>query len=202
MNSVPSGVPGVYLRPAAALGHGHAVLCAEKVVDEEPFFVVLPDDLIVGEGRSCLTQMRERYEAVGGRSVLGVQKVPRAETRRYGVIKPEAVGQGLHRIEHIVEKPRPEDAPSELAVVGRYILTPRIFQLLHHTERGSGGEIQLTDAIQRLLAHEPAYGFEYAGTRYDCGSKLGFLQATVDLGLAHDDLAEEFRAWLKARFGK
>jgi UTP--glucose-1-phosphate uridylyltransferase len=199
---VPKGVSCVYLRQAEALGLGHAVLCAEKVVDDEPFFVVLPDDLIVGEGASCLTQMREKYESVGGRSILGVQQVPRAETRRYGVIAPEAVGPGLHKIKHIVEKPRPEDAPSELAVVGRYILTPRIFQLLHHTERGSGGEIQLTDGIERLLAHEPAYGFEYRGVRYDCGSKLGFLQATVDLGLQHDDLAAEFRAWLGARFGK
>ena len=199
---VPKGVSCVYLRQAEALGLGHAVLCAEKVVDDEPFFVALPDDLIVGEGASCLTQMREKYEAVGGHSVLGVQTVPRAETRRYGVIKPETVGPGLHKIEHIVEKPRPEDAPSELAVVGRYILTPRIFQLLHHTERGSGGEIQLTDAIQRLLAHEPAYGFEYRGARYDCGSKLGFLQATVDLGLQHADLAAEFRTWLEGRFGR
>ena len=197
---VPKGVSCVYVRQAEALGLGHAVLCAEKVVDEEPFFVVLPDDLIVGEGSSCLTQMRAQFEATGGSSVLGIQRVSRAETSRYGVIAPEPAGAGLHRITRIVEKPKPVDAPSELAVVGRYILTPRIFQLLHATERGAGGEIQLTDAIQRLLAHEKAYGFEYRGVRYDCGSKLGFLQATVDLGLAHEEFAEEFRAWLKGRF--
>jgi len=199
---VPPGVSCVYLRQAEALGLGHAVLCAEKVVDDEPFFVALPDDLIVAPEGGCLSQLRARYEAVGGSSVLGVQRVPRAETRRYGVIAPTPAGAGLHRIEHLVEKPRPEDAPSDLAVVGRYVLTPRIFEALTRTERGAGGEIQLTDGIERLLAHEPVYAYEYQGRRYDCGSKLGFLQATVDLGLAHEELAVEFRAWLHERFGR
>jgi UTP--glucose-1-phosphate uridylyltransferase len=198
---VPRGVSCVYLRQAEALGLGHAVLCAEKVVDEEPFFVALPDDLIVAPEGGCLAQLRARHEALGGGSVLAVQKVPREETRRYGVIAPEAAGPGLHRIRHMVEKPAPADAPSELAVVGRYLLTPRIFAELARTERGAGGEIQLTDGIQRLLASEPVHAHEYRGTRYDCGSKLGFLQATVDLGLAHDDLAPAFRAWLGERFG-
>jgi UTP--glucose-1-phosphate uridylyltransferase len=195
---VPRGVSCVYLRQSEALGLGHAVLCAEHVVDEEPFFVVLADDLIHTRGANCLQQMRAVAEERKA-SVLGIQRVPRAETRRYGVIDPEAVGGGTHAVRRIVEKPAPEDAPSDLAVVGRYILTPAIFRELHATGRGAGGEIQLTDGIQALLARESVYGHEYQGRRYDCGSKLGFLQATVELGLEHPELGAEFGRWLDDR---
>ena len=197
---VPKGVSCVYLRQAEALGLGHAVLCAEKVVDEEPFFVSLPDDLIVAPKGGCLAQLRDEFESTKG-SVLAVQKVPRDQTSRYGVIKPgKAIGR-RHAVDSIVEKPQPADAPSDLAVVGRYVLTPKVFELLNRTGRGAGGEIQLTDAIQALIAHQPVHAYEYEGIRYDCGSKLGYLQATVDLGLEHDDLGGDFRGWLRAKFG-
>lgn len=195
---VPAGVSCVYLRQPDALGLGHAVLCAEDVVDEEPFFVVLADDLIHSPGRNCLQQMRAVAEARKA-SVLGIQRVPRAETGKYGVIDPGTSDGRTHAVRSIVEKPAPADAPSELAVVGRYILTPRIFKELHATGRGAGGEIQLTDGIQALLAHEPVFGHEYEGRRYDCGSKLGYLQATVELGLEHPELGADFRRYLASR---
>ena len=198
---VPKGVSCVYLRQAEALGLGHAVLCAEKVVDDEPFFVALPDDLIVAPRGGCLAQLRDEHAATAG-SVLAVQRVPRDQTSRYGVIKPAAAGPRRHRVEYIVEKPKAGDAPSDLAVVGRYVLMPGIFGILNATGRGTGGEIQLTDAIQQLLGREPVHAYEYEGVRYDCGSKLGYLQATVDVGLAHDDLGSDFRAWLGERFSE
>jgi UTP--glucose-1-phosphate uridylyltransferase len=198
---VPKHVHCVYLRQAEALGLGHAVLCAEKVVDEEPFFVALPDDLIVSPEQGCLSQLRAEYDATGG-SVLAVQKVAREETSRYGVIKPGAASGRRHKVESIVEKPKPADAPSDLAVVGRYVLTPKIFELLAKTGRGAGGEIQLTDGIQALIAHQPVHAYAYEGLRYDCGSKLGYLQATVDLGLTHDDLGGDFAGWLRGKFSK
>lgn len=193
---VPEHVNCIYIRQAEARGLGHAVLCAESVVGDEPFYVILADDLIYGEEHSSLKQMHDIYEQ-HGHSVIGVERVEKEETGRYGIITPESMGDRLHRIRHIVEKPRPAEAPSTLGVVGRYLLTPGIFRLLHQTGEGAGGEIQLTDAIQALLAEEPVYACEYRGVRYDCGSKLGYLQATVEFGLKHTELGDEFRNYLK-----
>ena len=193
---VPEHVNCIYIRQAAALGLGHAVLCAEPVVGDEPFYVVLADDLIHSEAHSPLRQMHDIY-AQHGHSVIGVERVAQEETGRYGIITPEPAGERLHRIKHIVEKPKPADAPSTLGVVGRYLLTPTIFRFLQETGVGAGSEIQLTDAIQALLAEEPVYACEYRGVRYDCGNKLGYLQATVEFGLKHTELGDDFRNYLK-----
>jgi UTP--glucose-1-phosphate uridylyltransferase len=195
-NIVPARVSCIYVRQGEPLGLGHAVLCARPVVGDKPFFVHLADDLI-DAGQACLAQMADVFAARGG-SVLGVEEVPGDQTRQYGIIEGEPAGPGLHRLRGIVEKPRPEDAPSRLAVVGRYILTPAIFDLLEETQAGAGGEIQLTDAIARLLSREPVFGFEFDGRRFDCGSKLGYLEATVHYGLKHPELGEDFRAYLRA----
>ena len=195
-NTVPPDVNCIYVRQGEPLGLGHAVLCARPVVGEQPFFVHLADDLIDAE-EACLGQMARVFAAHGG-SVLGVEEVPRAQTRQYGIIDGEPVGAGLRRLRGIVEKPKPEDAPSNLAVVGRYILTPRIFDLLADTGAGAGGEIQLTDAIARLLLEEPVFGHEFKGLRFDCGSKLGYLEATVHYALKHPELGDEFRRHLAA----
>ncbi|MGA9854268.1 MAG: UTP--glucose-1-phosphate uridylyltransferase GalU [Gammaproteobacteria bacterium] len=193
---VPEHVTCVYIRQAEALGLGHAVLCAEPVVGNEPFYVVLADDLIAGDDRSPLQQMKDVYESYGN-SVIGVERVAREATGRYGIITPDPVAEHLYRIKHIVEKPKPAEAPSTLGVVGRYLLTPGIFKLLRNTCKGAGGEIQLTDAIQALLTQENVYAYEYAGIRYDCGSKLGYLKATVEYGLKHTELGDNFRDYLE-----
>jgi UTP--glucose-1-phosphate uridylyltransferase len=193
-NIVPARVNCIYVRQGEPLGLGHAVLCARPVVGEQPFFVHLADDLIDAE-EACLGQMARVY-ATYRASVLGVEEVPHDQTRQYGIIDAEPAEQGLRRLRGIIEKPRPADAPSNLAVVGRYILTPRIFSLLEETRAGAGGEIQLTDAIARLLLEESVYGFEFAGRRFDCGSKLGYLEATVHFGLKHPELGPEFREHL------
>ncbi|ROR32829.1 UTP--glucose-1-phosphate uridylyltransferase GalU [Inmirania thermothiophila] len=195
---VPAGVSCVYVRQPEALGLGHAVLCARQVVGEEPFAVILADDLIDGGDRPVLAQMVEAFEREGA-SILAVEEVDPEETHKYGVVKPEGGEGALVRIRGIVEKPHPEVAPSNLAVVGRYVLTPRILDLLEHTERGAGGEIQLTDAIAELLHHEPVFAYRYRGRRYDCGSKLGYLEATVEYGLRHPELGEDFRRYLAGR---
>lgn len=196
-NILPKGVTCIYIRQAEALGLGHAVLCAEAVVGDEPFAVILADDLITnGTGKNCLRQMIDQYNEHGG-SVLGVQRVPQEHTDRYGVVSIEAVEERLGRLEAIVEKPRPADAPSNLGVVGRYILTPAIFEMLKTTKPGAGGEIQLTDAIAQLLGHEPAFAYEFEGKRYDCGDKLGYLQATVEYALKHPELGPGFAEYLR-----
>ncbi|MGH8320994.1 MAG: UTP--glucose-1-phosphate uridylyltransferase, partial [Gammaproteobacteria bacterium] len=195
-NIVPPNVTCVYIRQAEALGLGHAVLCAEPVVGKEPFFVVLADDLIDGAGRSALLQMKDVYDRYGG-SVIGVERVAREETSRYGIITPKEVAARLYEIRHIVEKPKPADAPSTLGVVGRYLLAPGIFGLLRKTSKGTGGEIQLTDAIQVLLGREGVYACEFEGVRYDCGDKFGYLKATVEYGLKHTELGNDFRDYLK-----
>jgi UTP--glucose-1-phosphate uridylyltransferase len=188
---VPKGVTCIYIRQGEPLGLGHAVLCALPAVDNEPFFVHLADDLIAGEP-PCLTQMAAEYNRHGG-SVIAVQEVPHEDTSSYGVV---AVDQSS-RITEIVEKPAPEDAPSNSAVVGRYLLAPEIFEKLQTTGRGAGGEIQLTDAIADLLGESPVYAYSFKGERFDCGSKLGYLKATTAYGLDHPETGDEFRKHLR-----
>jgi UTP--glucose-1-phosphate uridylyltransferase len=191
-NIVPEGVSCVYIRQGEPLGLGHAVLCARPAVGNEPFFVHLADDLIKGEP-GCLEQMANEYEQHGG-SVIAVETVPPENTSSYGIV---AVDEDDHnRVTEIVEKPAPEDAPSNSAVVGRYLLNPDIFDRLENTGRGAGGEIQLTDGIADMLAESPVYAYSFSGTRYDCGNKLGYLQATVAFGLEHPDTGEQFREHL------
>jgi len=192
---VPDNVSCIYLRQAEALGLGHAVNCALPVVGDEPFAIILADDLIDGHNKSCLSQMIDVYE-YHGRSVLGVERVPQEETNKYGVVDASQLDDRVYKIDSIVEKPAPEDAPSNLAVVGRYILTPRIFKMLATTGKGAGGEIQLTDAIADLLKEEQVLAYEFDGKRYDCGSKLGYLEATVEYALKHDELKDDFSAYL------
>jgi UTP--glucose-1-phosphate uridylyltransferase len=190
---VPKSVSCIYVRQPEALGLGHAVLMAKPVVGDAPFAVILADDLIDGTP-PCLAQMVALH-AEKQCSVLAVQQVPREETSKYGVIAPEAVSPRLHRILGMVEKPRPADAPSNLAVVGRYILTPRVFHFLERIGKGSGGEIQLTDGIAQLLGEETALAWEFHGTRYDCGSKLGYLMANYVFGMRHPEVGAEFSAF-------
>ena len=192
---LPPGVTCIFIRQAEALGLGHAVLCAAPAVGDEDFSVLLADDLIDGRLRPCLTQMQRVYQEYGT-SVIAVQRVPQEDVSSYGIVEVQPIGPGLGEIRRIVEKPKPEDAPSNLAVVGRYILTPRVFGLLERTPRGQGGEIQLTDAISALLQEQTVLAYEFEGVRYDCGSKLGYLKANVEYALKHPELAEEFREYL------
>lgn len=192
---VPSWASCIFIRQASPLGLGHAVLCARPVVENQPFFVHLADDLIDAEV-PCLKQMAEVYAARKA-SVLGVEIVPKEDTDKYGIVATDEREDRLSRVRKIVEKPRPDQAPSNLAVVGRYVLTGSIFEKLAHIGRGAGGEIQLTDGIAALLADEPVYAYEFEGKRYDCGNKLGYLQATVEYALKHDSLGDDFRAYLK-----
>ena len=193
---VPKHVNCIYIRQAEPLGLGHAVLCAQPVIKNEPFAVILADDLMVGDV-SITRQMVEIYDRHHS-SVLGVQDVPRELTRQYGIVESAKVNADLEQVTGIVEKPAPEDAPSTLAVAGRYILTPRIFHHLHNLSIGAGGELQLTDAIAALIAEERILAYRYKGTRYDCGSKIGFLKAGVAMGLVHPEVKEEFAAYLKS----
>ncbi len=192
---VPPDATCIFVRQGVPLGLGHAVLCAKQAVGDEAFFVHLADDLIYGEV-GCLKQMRGHFEKYGS-SVLAVETVPHDQTSSYGIVAVEKEASGAQRVTRIVEKPKPADAPSDLAVVGRYILTPRIFAKLQATQRGAGGEIQLTDGIAALLADEAVYALAFNGVRYDCGSKLGYLRATVEYGLRHPELGQRFRAYLQ-----
>lgn len=196
-NIVPNGVSVVYVRQPEALGLGHAVLCARPLVGDEPFAVILADDLVDNEAKSCLAQMVDVYDYHGS-SVIAVEEVPKDETDKYGIVSTTRVDNSISRIDAIVEKPAPDVAPSNLAVIGRYILAPRIFELLEKTERGAGGEIQLTDAIAELLNEQQVLAYAFEGKRYDCGSKLGYLQATVDLALKHPELGDDFMQHLKS----
>jgi UTP--glucose-1-phosphate uridylyltransferase len=193
---LPSYATCIFIRQPAPLGLGHAVLCAEAAVGHEPFFVHLADDLIVGEV-PCLKQMAAAYDFHRG-SILGVEEVPKEDTEKYGIVEIESGNGKVNRITSIVEKPKPAVAPSNLAVVGRYVLTPTIFDDLRQIGRGAGGEIQLTDGIARLMTHEAVYAHRFEGKRYDCGSKLGYLQATVEQALAHKELSHDFRTYLMA----
>ena len=189
---VPDGVSCIYIRQGEPLGLGHAVLCARPAVGNGPFYVHLADDLIAAD-TPCLTQMAAEYRRHGG-SVIAVERVPMEDTSNYGIVAVDDADR--ERVTKIVEKPAPEDAPSDLAVVGRYLLPPEIFDKLETTGRGAGGEIQLTDAIADLLADSPVYAYSFDGVRYDCGSKLGYLKATVAYGLSHPDTRDEFRQYL------
>ncbi|HYM26676.1 MAG TPA: UTP--glucose-1-phosphate uridylyltransferase GalU, partial [Steroidobacteraceae bacterium] len=190
---LPSYASCIYIRQPAPLGLGHAVLCAQPAVGAEPFFVHLADDLIRSEV-ACLAQMAQVYEARRS-SVLGVQIVPRQDTDKYGIVAVEAERSVTTRVRSIVEKPKPAVAPSTLAVVGRYILTPAIFAHLEKIGEGAGGEIQLTDGIAALMREEAVYAYRFTGKRYDCGNKLGYLQATVEYALGHPALGRSFRKY-------
>lgn len=188
-STIPEGVRAVFVTQAEALGLGHAVLCAKPVVGDEPFAVLLPDDLIWNRGPGALSQMADAAEATGG-SVIAVQDVPPGMTGSYGIVATEGFNDRQGRITAIVEKPRPEEAPSTLAVVGRYVLNPRIFELLESTRPGAGGEIQLTDAIARLLQEEQVDAYRFRGTRFDCGTHIGLVEATIRYALDHEKLSE------------
>ena len=193
---IPPNVTCVYIRQAEALGLGHAVLCARQVVGNEPFAVLLADDLLDGVP-PVLKQMVDLYAHYHS-SVIGVQDVPREETSQYGIVDAKELEHGVYKINNMVEKPKPEEAPSTLGVVGRYILTPRIFKHLEKVQAGAGGEIQLTDGIASLLQQEQVLAYAYSGIRYDCGSKIGYLKATVELALKHPEVNGDFRAYLSS----
>jgi len=189
-----------YVRQKEQLGLGHAVLVAKEIVGHEPFAVLLSDDVVIGE-RPCIGQLIHAYNETHS-SVVAVMEVPNDETRRYGVIGTEPAGEEvdhgrLHRVTKLVEKPEPKKAPSNLAIIGRYVLTPKIFDKLEQTQHGSGGEIQLTDAIEALMEEQPVYGYEFEGTRYDAGTTMGWLKASVELALQRPDLGGEFRDYLR-----
>ena len=192
---IPRNVSCVYVRQPEALGLGHAVLCALPVVGQNPFAIVLADDLI-DAGTPVLAQMAAVYGR-RGRSIVAVQNVEREETKRYGIVRIDEGSTSPHRIGGIVEKPAPAAAPSTLGVVGRYILTPRIFHHLQHQTPGAGGEIQLTDAIAALLADEDVFAYEFEGVRYDCGSKLDYLKANLAFAVKHPEIGADFRNYLK-----
>ncbi len=188
-----------YIRQKEQLGLGHAVLMAKELVGHEPFAVILSDDVVVGD-TPCIGQLVRAYERVHS-SVVAVMEVPHEETRRYGVIAPDANqpphgDHRLHRLSGLVEKPEPEDAPSNLAIIGRYVLTPKIFDKLEQTQKGAGGEIQLTDAINALMEEQEVYGYAFEGVRYDAGTTMGWLKASVELALQRPELEGEFRTYL------
>lgn len=200
---LPEGVRAIFVTQAEALGLGHAVLCAKPVVGDEPFAVLLPDDLIWNRGDGALKQMADAAEASGA-SMISVQDVPHDKTASYGIVATEAFDGRQGRITGIVEKPAPEVAPSNLAVVGRYVLSPKIFELLERTTPGAGGEIQLTDAIAELLKLEPVNAYRFEGTRFDCGTHLGLIEATIQYALEHEKLsaaAQDLMRKALAEFG-
>lgn len=197
-NVIPKNINCIYIRQSAPLGLGHAVLCARPVVGDEPFAVLLADDFMDVEAGQLpvLAQMTEIY-AREGKSILAVQDVPRSETKQYGIVSATPYQSYLERVNGIVEKPAPENAPSTLAVVGRYVLSSRIFDYLENLGSGAGGEIQLTDGIAALMQSEPVLAYRYSGQRYDCGSKLGYLKATLAMGLKHPETGKAFSDYLK-----
>ena len=196
-NILPDGVTLDFINQGSPLGLGHAVLCAHEVVGDEPFFVHLPDDLIFGN-LPCLAQMANEYN-LNSSSIVAVEEVSKKKTSSYGIVATESAEQ-LALMTDIIEKPEPEDAPSNLAVVGRYLLTSSIWEKLRNTKKGAGGEIQLTDAIADLITEEDVYAYSFSGDRYDCGSKLGYLKAMVSAGLIDSDISSEFREYLKKEF--
>jgi UTP--glucose-1-phosphate uridylyltransferase len=191
---VPSYASCIYIRQPAPLGLGHAVLCSRPAVGDEPFYIHLADDLIDGD-EACLKQMARVFEQRGA-SVLGVETIEPAETDKYGIVAVEKIDERLSLVKRIVEKPKPADAPSNLAVVGRYLVTPAVYDKLATIGRGAGGEIQLTDGIAALMNDEAVYAYAFEGRRFDCGSKLGYLEATVEFGLKHENLGDQFANYL------
>ena len=190
-----------YVRQKEQLGLGHAVLMAKELIGHEPFAVILSDDVVVGD-RPCIGQLIHAYDETHS-SVVAVMEVPHEETSRYGMIDPEPAGSGLdhgrlYRVKGLIEKPDPDDAPSDLAIIGRYVLTPKIFEKLEQTQRGAGGEIQLTDAIEALMQEQEVYAYAFEGTRYDAGTTMGWLKASVELALQRPDLSAEFRDYLRS----
>ncbi len=196
-NLLPRNINCIYIRQAEALGLGHAILCAKPAVGDEPFAVLLADDLLDGQP-AVMKQMVDVFDYYHC-SVLGVQDVPRVDTRSYGIVASRPLAERVEQVLAIVEKPKPEEAPSTLAVVGRYVLTPRIFHHLEKVRPGSGGEIQLTDGIASLINEQQILAYRYHGVRYDCGSKLGYLQAMVEFGLRHHEVGAAFADFLKNR---
>lgn len=194
---LPKGISAVHIRQAEALGLGHAVLCAKPIVGNEPFAVILADDLVYEKDAHTIEQMQPIFRKYG-RSILATETVPRDQTNQYGIVSTSPVAERIGQLNGIVEKPDPADAPSDQAVIGRYILTPRIFHYLENLTPGAGGELQLTDAIAALMEDETVMSYSFKGKRYDCGSKQGYLQANVEYALRHKDVAEEFRSYLKA----
>jgi len=194
---LPEGVRAVFVTQAEALGLGHAVLCAKEIIGDEPFAVLLPDDLIWNRGDGALKQMANVAESTGG-SVIAVEDVPHDKTASYGIVATDAFDGSRGRINAIVEKPKPEVAPSNLAVVGRYVLSPRIFELLEKVQPGAGGEIQLTDAIAELLKREQVDAYRFEGTRFDCGTHLGLIEATIRFALDHEKLSDPAREMMSA----
>ncbi|MGI6108524.1 MAG: UTP--glucose-1-phosphate uridylyltransferase GalU [Eubacteriaceae bacterium] len=184
------------VRQKEAKGLGHAVLCAKEFVGDEPFAVVLGDDVVYNAEKPALKQMLDVYDRFG-KSVIGVQRVPESETSKYGIISKQDVDGNVYKITDMVEKPPVEEAPSDLAVLGRYIITPEIFEILEHTGKGAGGEIQLTDALKELCGKDDVYACDFKGRRYDIGNKEGFLEATIEYGLRMPELKEAFREYLK-----
>ncbi|HRP74019.1 MAG TPA: UTP--glucose-1-phosphate uridylyltransferase GalU [Rhodocyclaceae bacterium] len=197
--TVPAGVNCIYIRQAEALGLGHAVLCAAPVIGDEAFAVMLADDLLDNHGAEPIMQQMVGVYNYHRCSVLGTMQVPREDTRQYGIVSTESQNGDVQRVNGIVEKPKPEEAPTTQAVVGRYILTPRIFDHLRALRPGAGGELQLTDAIASLLKEEAVLSYQFDGVRYDCGSKLGYLKATVEFALRHPEVADEFADYLSKR---
>ncbi|NMF89298.1 UTP--glucose-1-phosphate uridylyltransferase GalU [Aromatoleum petrolei] len=197
--TVPKGVNCVYIRQSEALGLGHAVLCAAPVVGDEAFAVILADDLLDNHGAEPIMQQMVGVYNYHRCSVLGTMNVPREDTRQYGIVSTDSQQGNVQRVTGIVEKPKPEDAPTTQAVVGRYILTPHIFDHLRSIKPGAGGELQLTDAIASLLKEEAVLSYQFQGVRYDCGSKLGYLKATVELGLRHPEIGADFASYLAER---
>jgi UTP--glucose-1-phosphate uridylyltransferase len=199
---VPDDMVCSYVRQPRALGLGHAVLCAEPLVGNEPFAVLLPDDLMCGPegGANVLAQMVDVFQDFPT-SLVAVQEVPLEHVKRYGIVAGDQVGERIMKVRQMVEKPSPEQAPSRMGVSGRYILTPAVFEEIRNNPRGAGGEIQLTDGIAKLMATEGVHAYQYQGKRYDCGSKLGFLEATVDFALKHEEVADAFRRHLKTVSG-
>ena len=193
---IPPYISCVFIRQSEALGLGHAVQCAKPIVGNEPFAVILADDLVEDGGRGCTKQLVDLFEQEQS-SILAVEEVPSEDTDKYGIAAIEEKNHSVGKIKSIVEKPKPKDAPSNLAVIGRYILTPTIFEHLEHLGTGAGGEIQLTDAIANLLNEEQVLTYKFEGTRYDCGSKLGYLKANVEHALLHEEVKDEFLAYLK-----
>ncbi len=199
-NVIPKNINCMYIRQSEALGLGHAVLCARPIVGNDPFAVILADDFMQSAAgqQGVMAQMTAQFEREQA-SLLAVQDVPRAQTRQYGIVSAEAFGERLEKVRGIVEKPQPDVAPSTLAVVGRYVLTNRIFSCLEKLGKGAGGEIQLTDGIAALMDYETVLAYRYHGRRFDCGSKLGYLQASVEMGLQHAETGAAFAEWLAQR---